>query len=194
MRKTAIVLGGVAIAVAAALWWFRPASRADRIAAEVGTPEQSRLWRDVRDRRLLDDLDRLAEPATVLTDRQRPLPASQTNPQPEVNIPERIRNTIILVRASDPGEWTYNGVAKVTNVAGERVDVGLSNGRTLTFAARVNGKPLPVRVGDPVDVEYRVRPDPLAPNASLPCERETVRQSLPSLRPGARSSKSAWRC
>ena len=65
-----------------------------------------------------------------------------------------------IVAAPRVGPAGFSGEATVVDVAGERINLDLGQGRMLTFVARAEGSPIRTAIGDQVRVEYRVRSDP----------------------------------
>jgi hypothetical protein len=65
-----------------------------------------------------------------------------------------------IVAAPRVGPAGFSGEATVVDVAGERINLDLGQGRMLTFVARAEGSPIRTAIGDRVQVEYRVRSDP----------------------------------
>jgi hypothetical protein len=67
-------------------------------------------------------------------------------------------NVARVIATSENGAWEFSGKATVIDVSGDRVDLNLGQGRTLSFLARVGGQPLGVAAQQPVDLTFKSRP------------------------------------
>lgn len=167
MRRSLVGVIAILIAIIAALaiWWWRPVARTRSIATLAATADQRRLWEQVShaDARLLYRLPVDYEP---IEPRRPPGAAPQPAPRRGGGTTAGAASRISLVSSSRTGAWDFAGQAKVIGTSGERVDVDLAPG-TLSFAARINGKPLPVAKGDLIDLRVRSRPGPYDRNLML---------------------------
>jgi hypothetical protein len=153
----------------------RQAAAAARDASEVAaTPEQKQLWQDAADKGDAPGLQRVPIPQEpVIQRRPSQTPGAQPKPQPppSITITPTVRNELrVVVYPVDPFE-RYTGPARVTKVEqnGDRIEVELPPGaagkpRTLALLVRIGSKPLPVKVGEMVDVAYQLRRDPQVPD------------------------------
>lgn len=138
-----------------------------RRASEVAvSASQKQLWQEVADRGAAQGLERVPSVQQPVERRERRLlpPGGQAPPnqQPSIAIPPRVDSAIrILVHPAMP-TTSYTGVAKVSEVAADRMRLDLGDGRMLTVLARAGGESLPV-AGAPVTVAYQSRKDPWVP-------------------------------
>jgi type II secretory pathway pseudopilin PulG len=156
-RRVIVLLLVIAIAVIVIVWWQRPPSRARRIAAHAATAEQTRLWQQVAAKGT-PGLERIPVPATPLQRREpaRPSPQGPTPNPPR--LPPGVVNVARVIATSETGPWAFSGKAAVVGVSGDRVDLNLGAGRTLSFLARVGGQPLGVAAQQTVDLTVKSRP------------------------------------
>jgi len=157
-RISIALLVVVVIAIALIAWCRQEPDRAIRISAQSGNPEQTRLWEDVSQRGVPDAVNRLPI-APAPTDRQSPQPPSQPVAPVSTSLAPGVITAASVVSTSRSGEWQYSGDATVAGVAGEQVEVILSDGARITFLARVAGNPLSVAVKENVSVYYSSKPD-----------------------------------
>ena len=156
-RRILILVAVVAVAVAAIVRWQRPPALARRFAAEAVTPEQSRLWEQAAQRGT-PGLERLPIPARPLQRRNPAGAAAQALPAVTPTLPPGAVTVARVVAASETGPWEFSGKATVLDVSGDRVNVSLDAGRTLSFLARLGGKPLGVAAQQVVDLTFKSRP------------------------------------
>lgn len=152
----------------------RQAAEAARNSSELAvTAEQKQLWQDAANRGDAPGLERvpvLQDPVAQRAPSQAPAVPSKPAPPPQPTIPQGVRNEIrVVVYPNDPFA-TYTGPAKVEDVdkSGERIQLALPGKLgMLTLLVRIDTKPLPVMVGDMVDVSYRARQNPRVPNDAI---------------------------
>ena len=147
----------VAVAVVAIVWWQRPPGIARRFAAEAVTPEQGRLWEQAAQRGT-PGLEGLQIPARPLQRREPAGATAQAVPSATPTLPPGAVTVARVVAASETGPWEFSGKATVLDVIGDRVNVSLDAGRTLSFLARVGGQPLSVGAKQVVDLMFKSRP------------------------------------
>jgi hypothetical protein len=147
----------VAVAVVAIVWWQRPPALARRFAAEAVTAEQGRLWEQAAQRGT-PGLERLPIPARPLERRERAGAAAQAVPSGTPTLPPGVVSVARVVATSETGPWEFSGKATVLDVNGDRVNVSLDGGRTLSFLARLAGQPLGVVAQQVVDLTFKSRP------------------------------------
>ena len=97
-------------------------------------------------------------------------PGAQPKPTPStpITIPAGVRNEIrVMTYPTDPYQ-PYTGPARVEDIVdqkGERLRLALPGKLgQLTLLVRVGSKPLPVMVGETVNVAYQLRRNPQMPN------------------------------
>jgi hypothetical protein len=172
-------MGAIALALGAACNSpERQAAAAARDASEVAaTPEQKQLWQDAADKGDAPGLQSVPIPQEpVIQRRPSQAPGAQPKPQPpqSITIAPGVRSELrVVLYPEDPFE-RYTGPARVTKVEqnGDRIEVQLPPGasgtpRTLALLVRISSKPLPVKVGEMVDVAYQVRRDPQVPDDAI---------------------------
>ena len=152
----------------------RQAAEAARNSSDVAvTAEQKQLWQEAAARGDTPGLERvpvLQDPVAQRARTQTPAGPPKPAPPQQTTIQQGVRNEIrVLVYPNDPFA-IYTGPAKVEDVdkTGERIQLALPGKLgTLTLLVRIEMKPLPVMVGDMVDVSYRARRNPQVPNDAI---------------------------
>jgi hypothetical protein len=168
------------IAVALAVGCDSPerqaAAAAEDTSQVAATPEQKQLWQDAADKGDTPGLQRVPiPPEPVIQRAPSQAPGAQPKPQPpSITITPGVRNELRVVLYPDDPFQRYTGPARVTKVEqnGERIEVQLPPGasgtpRTLALLVRLGTKPLPVKVGEMVDVAYQLRRDPQLPEDAI---------------------------
>jgi hypothetical protein len=160
-RRTAIVIGVVALVVAVIALWPWRSSRARQLAEQAATPAQKALWQAVADRGTPPGLERLPVargPIERRNDRRPPAPR-QTIPPGRGSLAPGVVNGIRMISSGlPPTSSRFTGNAVVQDVAGDRVDLDIGGGRQIAFVARIGGQPLALATGNTVQVVFESRP------------------------------------
>ncbi|HET9834536.1 MAG TPA: hypothetical protein VFP91_22590 [Vicinamibacterales bacterium] len=130
---------------------------ADQLSKLSAAPEQKRLWQQAADKKLAVGLQRVERSNRPVTVRLSSPIADQTQQAPiNPSFPTTLVSGLRITSTSGLVVPNLTGMAVVTDVdsTGERVTLDLGGKRTLSFVARVGGKPLGVAPGDQVRIEY----------------------------------------
>jgi len=151
----------------------REAAAAARDVSEVAvTPEQKQLWQDAADKGDAPGLQRVPVVQDPVAQRTRSqVPGGQPQPAPPITITPGTRHELRILVYPDDQYEIYTGPARVAKVEqnGDLIELQLPPGaagkpRTLALLVRIETKPLPVKVGEMVDVAYQLRRNPQVPN------------------------------
>jgi hypothetical protein len=134
------------------------AERAGQLADLATDAEQKRLWREAAAANRAVGLERLA----AVGAQPQPGPVTQSPAPPpgtDAILPPVV--TGIRIISQPDALLGYDGPAIVQDAVDGRIDVEISQSRSVSFVARVDGKPFPVQKGDRLTIEYVFNPDPL---------------------------------
>jgi hypothetical protein len=162
MRSATIVLLAVLLLQGCARQ--APPKDSKRTAEEIGklTPnqQQARLWKEAADKGATAGVERLQMPSRPVQNRERPAAANRSLSPQNVTIPAGVQGAVRVLSAPEVEPSGFSGVAEVARVEGERIDLNLGQNRILAIHARARGSALQTKVGERVQVDYRVRTDP----------------------------------
>jgi hypothetical protein len=134
------------------------------------TPDQARLWSEAADQGLTAGLDRVPVADRPIQPRQRAVASSQTTPANPVVIPPPVQTSVRIISRptlATLGPDGFSGPANVTAANGDRIELDLGQGRTLTVLARAAGNVIRTSPNEKVELTYKVRTDPRVPNDVL---------------------------
>ena len=174
----ALALAGLALASAGCRQ--APAARAEQTARQVSasatSSDQARLWREAADKGLTVGLERVSIVEQPVQPRPRAKGTGQAaSEQPQrVVIPPGVHTALRIVAAPSLGTVGTDDFepASVITKVGDQIALNLGGNRTLTVLARVGDKPIPVSMGEKVQVRYIPRSDPRVPGDVLAIRKD----------------------
>jgi hypothetical protein len=134
---------------------------AAQLSAQATTPEQTRLWQQAADQRLATGLQKLEKTDRPVTARQSSAVANQAVGTQSVSpsFPTSVANALRITSTAGLDNANLSGPATVTDVdaSGEQLTLDLGNKKTITFIARIGGRPFGVARAAKLSVEYHAR-------------------------------------
>jgi hypothetical protein len=159
MRSVIFVLVGV-VALGACRRDQPPRSKdaAERMATATADQKQAELWKQAAarpDRELLQ----IRPAERPVESRRRAAPATQTQRPPGTTptLPQQQPNAVRILATPSIPEARYSGPATIKAIEGNRMELDLGAGRTLSLLARVRSGSLTAKPGETVQVEWRAR-------------------------------------
>ena len=129
----------------------------DREAQLASTPDQRRLWREAGSNGIAPGLERVPPAEKAVAARPNAQVAPRPVPLQGPSIPAGVTSQLRVLDTPNAPTEPYSGVATVSNISGDRVELELGNQRSLTMLARAGGKPLSLTPRTRVQVEYSPR-------------------------------------
>jgi len=139
---------------------------AEQLSKRSTTTEQARLWQQAADQQLAPGASRLEQTTQPVVARQslavsnQVIQARGVGPDFPAGVMTALRITSIA--GLENAEFKGMGVVTDVNANGERLSLDLGQNRTITFAARADGKAVAFGVtrGGMLNVEFRARSEP----------------------------------
>lgn len=134
---------------------------AEGMSTLVADAKQAELWKQAAARQDRDiSLFKVSE--KPVRTRQKVVPASQpifATGRP-ATLSAQQPNAVRVLAAPDSADAAFTGTATIKSIDGERVELDLGNGRTLSLLLRVQSGGLRTKPGETVQIEWRTRQEP----------------------------------